>query len=160
MQMGRQRRAAGQNERGQRRQFFDDRVDLALQPFHLGLGNAQRALSLAALVGRGQVGAQVEQVVLDAGQRGAQIALRRKPRHPDGAVGFVHRADGGDARMGLGDTAAVGEPGLAGIAAFCVDFIELYHWEIRPCRANPNLYDPARRAFLGPFHACRCPRNR
>ena len=58
-----------------------------------------------------------------AGQRGAQIALRRKPRHADGAVGFVHRADGGDARMGLGNTAAVSEPGLPGIAAFGVDSV-------------------------------------
>jgi hypothetical protein len=41
------------------------------------------------------------------------------------AVGFVHNADRGHARIGLGDSGAVDEPGLAAIAGARVDFGEL-----------------------------------
>jgi hypothetical protein len=42
----------------------------------------------------------------------------------DGAVRLVDVADGGEARIGLGDTRTVDEPGLAGITGARVDFVE------------------------------------
>ena len=58
----------------------------------------KRPSALAPVFRHAQIGAQIEQVVLDARQHGVQIALGIQPGQADGAVGFVHRADGGDAQ--------------------------------------------------------------
>ena len=71
MQIGGGRRAARQHEGAQRRELGVERVDLVLRaasPARLdGEPLAARAL---ALVGRAEVGAEVEQIVLDARQHG------------------------------------------------------------------------------------------
>jgi len=47
-----------------------------------------------------------------------------KESDADRAVRLVDVADRGDARIGLGDPAAVDEPGFAGIAGTGVDLVE------------------------------------
>ena len=132
VQMRCRRRAARQHKTGQWRKPLIHCVDLALQPFHLGGGDPQRILRLPAVFRHAQVGAQVEQVVLDAPQHGVHAALRVQAfggnsGDADGGIGLVHRADGGDAQAGLGNPAAVAQPGFALISAARIDFIEPYH---------------------------------
>jgi hypothetical protein len=99
-----------------------ERVDLALQPLDLRVGDAQ--LAVARIARPAQIGAEVEQVVLDAGQHRIDVAIagrRVQPRDPDRRVGLVDRAVGLDAQRVLGDPAAVAQRGLAGVAAARVD---------------------------------------
>ena len=79
------------------------RVDLALQPLDLGVDDAQGAFRLAPVLGRAEVGAEIEQVVLDARQHGVGLALRVQPGDADDAVGLVDGAVGGDAQVVLRD---------------------------------------------------------
>jgi hypothetical protein len=53
---------------------------------------------------------------------------------PDRAVRLVDVADRGDARIGLGDPAAVDEPGFAGIAGAGVDLVEPDQGDALSCR--------------------------
>ncbi len=60
--------AAGQDEAAQRLQSLVHRVDLALEPVDLRLDDAQRHfVGVEIVAGRGEVGAEVEQLVLDRG---------------------------------------------------------------------------------------------
>ena len=86
--------------------------------------DAQRAFDLA---GRGDVGAEVEQLVLDAhaaGQRGL-AAGQRGDGHADRGIGLVDLADRGHAQARLADPAAVDQPGAAAVAGARVDLVEL-----------------------------------
>ena len=96
MEPRRRRRAARQHEGIERRQGFVERIDLGLQPRHLAGLDAQ--LSVAGVrAWRRNVGAQIEQVVLDA----------RQNLFESGIAGRRGRMDGGkaDDRAGLVDAA-------------------------------------------------------
>ena len=64
--------AAGQNEGGQRPQSLIEGVDLALEALDL-VGRDPQPLALANLLRRGEVGAEIEEVVLDARQHGVEL---------------------------------------------------------------------------------------
>ena len=57
----------------------------------------------------------------------SSIAFGVQPGDADGAVGFVHRADGGDAQRVFGHARAVAEAGFARVAGFCVDVVQRDH---------------------------------
>ena len=78
---------------------------------------------LALALGRAEIGAEIEQVVLDAAQHGVgfgevRAAQRRAgdgaARQADHRVGLVDRAVGLDARIVLGHALAAAERGLPG----------------------------------------------
>ena len=72
------RRAARQHEGAQGRQLGVQLVDLVLQALDLGLADAQAfALRLALAFGRGEIGAEIEQIVLDPRQHGIDAAAQR-----------------------------------------------------------------------------------
>src|SRR3546814_8583677 len=89
--------------------------------------------------GRRMVGAEVEQLVLDAREhRGFAGAFGQGSyREADPAVRFVDVADGCHQRCRLGDARAVDEAGRAGIAGARVDLVELDHqgWRLAIWRA-------------------------
>src|SRR3546814_6720320 len=82
-----------------------DAVDLRLQPRHLLRYHAQRALAAPAALGRAKVGAEIEEVVLDAREKAVgpfrirSPLVRRQGRTGDADYGvrLVHRAVSGDA---------------------------------------------------------------
>ena len=129
MKMRRRRRAAGQNERRQRGEAIVHRIDLAFETFGQGRGHAQARLAAVARagVGHAEVGAEVEQIVLDPRQHGIGFALGVKAGKADHRICLVHRAVGRDPRTVLGHTLAVTERRLAAIAATGIDSIEFDH---------------------------------
>ncbi len=114
MQGGRGRRTARQDERGQGRERLVERVDLPLQPLDLAGDDAQGGRGVAGLFGRGEIGAQVEEVVLDARQQRVEgrIAGGLKADEAEDGVELVDLAIGGDPGAGLADALA-GGPGAS-----------------------------------------------
>ena len=97
------------------------RVDLALEPLDLGRSRPAAPWLVGIAAGPAQIGAEVEQVVLDPRQHRVRLVRRVQPGQPDRGVGLVDRAVGGDAGGVLGDPRAVAERGAALIAAAGVD---------------------------------------
>jgi hypothetical protein len=126
MELGRAPSPGGQDEAAQRLDIGVHRVDLLLDPVDLGRDDAQGHLGgREILPWRRQVGTEVEQLVLDpAEHRPRLFGFDSGQGDADGAVRLVDVADGGEARIGLGDTRTVDEPGLAGITGARVDFVE------------------------------------
>jgi hypothetical protein len=120
--------AAGQDEAGERFEQGVRRVDRLFEPFALRRHDPQRHVRRGEIVSRrGEVGAEIEQVVLDAGQRGGMRTARmRADRKADDAVRRVDRADRFHARGVLGQARAVDQPGGAVVAGARVDLVELY----------------------------------
>jgi len=122
-------RAAGDHERAQRGERGVDLVAGALEPLGVVGADAQaparvRALTCLLLRRRhGQVGADVEQVVLHAGKPLRELLGHPglKQRNSDRGVELVDGAVGLDARVHLGDTAHVAEVRLATVAELRVD---------------------------------------
>ena len=130
MQIGRRRAAARQHERFQRRKLVIEPVDFAFEPIDLRLRHRQpRATRAFALAGRAQIGADVEQIVLDARQRGIEhsIAAGMQPRDADRRIGLVERAVGGDAQIVFLAPLAGAEPGGAVVAGAGIDLVEHDH---------------------------------
>ena len=133
MQIGRRRRPARQDERVERPEPGIHPVDLAFEPRHLRRNNAQCPLPRRApAVFRGaEVGAEIEQIVLDARQHCIRIGIRRRthmqPRQPDRGIGLIDRAERLDPERLLWHARAVAERGLARVAAPCVDAGEAHH---------------------------------
>jgi hypothetical protein len=123
MQQGRGRGAAGQDEAGQVRQFRVPGVAGLLEPLRVGGGDPQRRELRVGDDGRAQVGADVEQVVLDARQQRAHLGLRPAQRQcdADDAVGLVDVGVGHQTRVGLGHPAHVTEVRLAAVPGLRVD---------------------------------------
>jgi hypothetical protein len=122
MELGRRGAAAGQDEAPKRLQILVHPVDLALEPFDLAGLDAQRALDS---VRSGEVGAEIEQFVLDSAEhRLGLFAPDGEQSDADRAVRLVDVADRGEARVGLGDSRAVDEARLPGIAGAGVDLVE------------------------------------
>jgi hypothetical protein len=123
VQQRRGRRAAGQDEAGQVRQLGVPGVARLLEPLRVGGGDAQRGELRVGDDRRAQVGADVEQVVLDARQQVGD--LRRRPAQGQGdadrAVGLVDVGVGHQTRIGLGHPAHVAEVRLAGVPGLGVD---------------------------------------
>jgi hypothetical protein len=115
--------ARGQDEALQRIERVVEAVDRFLQPRDLGGRYAQRALDFG---GRGEIGAEVEQIILDAGEHGVEIGVgERGAGDSDRRIGLIDFADGVDARVGLGYARAVDEAGAAVVPGAGVDLVEL-----------------------------------
>ncbi|SPD86175.1 protein of unknown function [Micropruina glycogenica] len=121
--------AARKNERVQRPDLLTQIVAPPLQPVDAGLHDAQRLPGRIVGQGCGQVGPQVEQLVLDQPQRlvkgFGQVAAAGD--HAEHRVGFVHLAVGLDPQVGLGRERHVRQAGLAGVAGSGVDPGQLHH---------------------------------
>ena len=117
--------AAGEHERLQRLELGVDLVAGLLEPRRL-LGREPQALAVAAVRDR-DVGADVEQVVLDAPQEAGEALVERRQRERDAELGveLVHRPVGLDPRVRLGYPAHVAEVGLAVVAEARVDAGEI-----------------------------------
>src|SRR4051794_2348958 len=142
-------RAAGQDERGQRRELLVHLVAPRLEPRHLrGVDPQARPLALRRPVGplllrHAEVGAEIEQLVLDPRQPGVPaIGQGQRPQDPDLGVQLVDRAVGGDPRARLGDAPAVAEAGLAGVAAARVDARQVDHARSMPRTARARSIPP------------------
>src|SRR5712691_7147480 len=132
MEVGGSGAAAGQDERIERTQGGIHLVDLALEPRDLRRDDAQCPRRLVPwrappLFGRAQIGAQIEQIVLDARQHLIGLAVGMKPRQSDRGIGFIDRAKGRDAQRLLWHPGAVAERGFPLVAAACVDAGEAHH---------------------------------
>ncbi len=112
--------AAGQDEAGQLRERL---VQLVAEPLELVDHRLRDAEPLVGAGERdGQVGADVEQLVLDPRERRAQRLGRRSREHdPELRVELVDGAVRGDARIELRHARAVAEARLPLVAAARVD---------------------------------------
>jgi len=133
MEVGGRGRSRRQHEGAQRREVRVEPVDVGLQPRDLRLDDAQRfvAQGLAA-IGRAEIGAEIEQIVLNPQQHGIEFRQRgigrcREARDADRAVGFVDRAIGLDARIVLGAALPAAERRRAGIAGLGVNAVQDDH---------------------------------
>jgi hypothetical protein len=107
-----------------------ERVDLAFQPRDLGVGHFEPAARVLGLVGETKIGAEIEQIVLNAREHGVEggMALSgMEARNADGGVGLVERAIGLDPEVVFRHTPAGTERGRAVVAGARVNLRENYH---------------------------------
>ena len=124
------RQAAGQDEGAKRLKLGIEPVDLAFEPRDLRGGDGQaRATWAFALAGRRKIGAGVEQIVLNAGERRIErrVACCVQARDADGGIGLVKRAVGGDPQIIFLAPLAAAERGRAVVAGAGVDLVEDHH---------------------------------
>src|SRR5215469_7571665 len=133
VEVGGRGRPARQNERIERPQRSVHRVDLALEALDLRSDDTQGPRTTATLFGGAQIGAEVEQVILDAVEHLVGCRIGVEPGDPDRCIGLVDGAVCGNAQRMFRDASAVAEGSLAGIAAAGVDPSEPHHYE---CRAS------------------------
>ncbi len=104
-------------------------IDLALEALDLGGEDAERAGAAPVLFRGAQIGAEVEQIVLDPPEHrvglgigpGVHPSVHMEAGEADRGVGFVDRAVGGDPQRVLRHARTVAERGLALVAATGVD---------------------------------------
>lgn len=102
-----------------------------------GFPRAVRLLAGGCLrlrLGPAEIGAEIEEVVLDAGQHGLGLALGMEAGEAEGRIGLVDGAIGLDPEIVLGNAAAVAQRGPALVAAPGVDLRQLDH-RVSPPRA-------------------------
>ena len=130
MEIGGRRAPSRQDEGSQRLELVIEPVDLGLEPIDLRRGDREpRAARPLALAGRGEIGADVEQVVLDARQRRVERGILRgmQPGDADHGIRLIERAVGGDAQIVFLAPLAGAERGRAVIAGAGVDLVEDDH---------------------------------
>jgi hypothetical protein len=90
MQMCRSRGTARQNKRGQGRKLRIQAVDVALEAFDLARQHPQ-PFGLALTLGHREIGAKVEQIILDQAQHRIELTRLRqmKPDKANGGVGLI-----------------------------------------------------------------------
>ena len=111
-------------ERGERRVH---RVDLGFEALHLRGNDSQGARGAAAALGRAQIRAEIEEIVLDARQHRIGVGGGMEPRQSDRRVGLVDRTKRLDAQRLLPHATAVAERRFSLVAAACVNAGELDH---------------------------------
>ena len=133
MEGGRGLGAARQDETLERREFRVHAVDFGFQAVDLCLDDAKRAFGalcaslILAPMGPAEIGAEVEEVVLDTRKRRVGLARGVEPGEPDDGVGLIHRAQRGDPGIVLGDAGAVAKGGFALVPATGVDLCQAHH---------------------------------
>src|ERR1051326_8877307 len=140
VQMGGGGLAAGQHERAQGPKLRVEAVDLALEPLGLGIDDGEPLAARAlALAGRREIGAEIEQVVLDARQHRVdfRIAARVETDEPDHGVELVDRAVGGDPQIVFRAPLAAAERGGAVVAGSRVDAVEHDHGVLSSAAQRP-----------------------
>jgi hypothetical protein len=112
-----------------------ERVDGVLERLNLRRRDAQdRPRRLVRLARNAEVGAEVEQIVLDSRQHRFDCEIgciaciaHRKQREADGAIRFINVAHGCDARIALRTSGAIAKPGFALVPGARIDDVELDH---------------------------------
>src|SRR5690606_11964658 len=92
MEVGCEHGAAGQDEAVERRDGRVHLVDLCLEARDLRFDDAQRLpAEILVALGRGEIGAEIEEVVLDAAEHGVEIGIAGGVQAGDaeGGVGLV-----------------------------------------------------------------------
>ena len=119
--------AAWNDEAAERLQRLVHLVHLPLQAGDLIGGDAKCHLAGREIfAGGGEVGAEIEQLVLDAPEDvSVRVVSDVEKRYSDRAIGFIDVADRRDAQIRLGDSGAVDQAGIALVARASVDFGEL-----------------------------------
>ena len=99
-------------------------VDFGLQAGHLIVGDPQcRRITFR----RGQIGAEIEQVVLNPAKHLVGVTLAMKPCQTDYRIRLVDLAKGCRTARMLGHTPAIDEACLATVTGAGVDLVQLYH---------------------------------
>jgi hypothetical protein len=145
MKCGGARRATRQHKRPERLQRGIHRVDLTLEAHDLLGHDPQRLVGQRlAAIGQAQVGAEIEQIVLDApehrvdidggiiGWHGSDVCHCRggrevHPRHANRGVGLVDGAVCGDAQAILADALAAAERRRPVVAGAGIDLVQNNH---------------------------------
>jgi TolB protein len=139
VQGGRQRRASRQDETLQRLEFSLVFVDGLLE--RLDMPHRDSFLGVA---GRGELGAKIEELALDAAKQWIELDCRRqRADEAQVTVEFIDRAEGFDAGMVFRDPGAAKKAGFTGVTRLGVD--------LHPCsglRAGRSLTDVARASIL------------
>src|SRR4051812_41673314 len=118
MRESRRATAAGENEILERRQRRVERVELALQPGDVRFADQRVA-------GYRQLAAEIEEIVLDRGQRLAERGGKLlREQHAERAVELIDVADRRHASGILRRSRSVGETGRAVVAGTRVDLRE------------------------------------
>ena len=107
-------------------------IDLAFQALHLLWQNAQRLVGqFLAGIGDAEVGAKIKQFVLNAGQHGIKLAesfgVGVEPDNSQNRIGFINRAIGLNAQVGLGNAGSRAQGRVALVAGAGVDAVEYDH---------------------------------
>ena len=99
-------------------------IDFILETHHLGGSDPQRTGAAAAFLGHGQVGPEIEEIVLDARQHRVTVAVCMHPGEADHRVRLIHGAEGLDPEGVLGHPAAVAQGRLAPVSAAGIDPVQ------------------------------------
>ena len=94
-------------------------VDLTLEAFRLRVRDAQRLIMQRLLAGRRrEIGAEIEQVVLDTAEHGVELGIRAgvEAGETDAGIGLVDGAERLDAQVVLAAPLAGDEAGRAVVA--------------------------------------------
>src|SRR5579862_5042599 len=138
MQVGGRGAAAGQDEGLQRLKLAVEPVDLSLEPGDLHIGNGE-AGAAGPFFGKAEVGLDVEQVVLDARQRGIErlVGAGVQAHQPKDRVDLIYRAVSLDAQVVFLAPRARAERGGAVVAGAGIDAVEHNHGRKAFC-VSPN----------------------
>ena len=102
-----------------------------LQTVHLGAGDPQRLVAkILAAIGHAQIGAQIEQIVLDARQHGVDEGVLRArvlAHQADRGIRLVDGTVGFDTQVVLAHTFAIAQTGRALVAGARVDLVQFHH---------------------------------
>ena len=132
VQIGCCRVTAGQHERAQWFQVVIQLVNFSFQAVDLGLLDAQRLPGKFLVgIGRSQVGAKIEHVVLGARQHGIKLAHvvagGMQPGDSEDRIGLVDGAVAGDAGMELGQPLTGGQRRGPVIPGLGINLVQNHH---------------------------------
>ena len=97
MQEASGRRATGQDEGPQRVEHLVEFVNLPFKADDQRIGHLQAAALVLSVTGKAKIGAEVEQIVLNAREHDVELGLgvtRMQTGQPDGGIGLIDRAVG------------------------------------------------------------------
>ena len=126
VQMGRQTGSTRQDETAQRFKVGVHSINLGLKTVNLGRGDAQwRIVCLGIFfhVGAAEIGPQIEQIILNAGEGRVGFTTGLCACHAHEGVQFIHSAISGHPARVFGNPLTIAEGGLPVISGSCVDFV-------------------------------------
>ena len=120
----------GSTKERKRLELAVQRIDLAFEPLDLRIAHRQPAAGILALVGVAKLGAEIEQIVLDAREHGIEGgigAAGMDAGKADRGVGLIQRAVALDPKVVFRHAPAGAERGRAVVAGARVDLAENDH---------------------------------
>ena len=112
------------------RKLAVESVDLAFQPRDLGVGHFEPTARVLGLVREAEIGAEIEQIVLNAREHGVEDGMTlsgMEARNADRRVGLVERAIGLDPEVVFRHAPPGAERGRAVVAGARIDLREDNH---------------------------------